>query len=68
MAKLGDIDFDDVSASGKLDLDASTTTQASLNLGHGTAPTSPVNGDIWVTSAGLYVRVDGSTVGPLTGA
>lgn len=44
---------------------ASTTSQASLRLPHGTAPTSPTNGDIWTTTAGLYVRVNGSTVGPL---
>lgn len=31
----------------------------------GTAPTSPANGDVWTTSAGMFVRVNGTTVGPL---
>jgi len=39
---------------------------AGLRLPHGVAPTSPVNGDIWTTSAGLYVRINGVTVGPLS--
>ena len=45
---------------------ASTTALASLNVPHGAAPTSPVDGDIWTTTAGLYVRINGSTVGPLS--
>lgn len=45
---------------------ASTTGAASINLPHGTAPSSPVNGDIWTTTSGLYVRINGVTVGPLT--
>lgn len=50
----------------KADLVASTTAEASLNIPHGSAPTNPVNGDIWTTSAGLFVRINGVTVGPLT--
>lgn len=45
---------------------ATTTAAASLRLPHGTAPTSPVDGDLWTTSAGLYVRINGATVGPLS--
>lgn len=45
---------------------ASSTANATLNVPHGTAPTSPVDGDIWTTTAGLYVRINGSTVGPLS--
>ncbi len=46
---------------------ASTTARATLRIPHGTAPTSPVDGDVWTTSAGgLYVRINGVTVGPLT--
>lgn len=45
---------------------ATSTARASLCLDHGTAPTSPVDGDIWTTTAGLFVRINGSTVGPLT--
>jgi hypothetical protein len=29
------------------------------------APGSPVNGQIWVTAAGLYVQINGATIGPL---
>lgn len=43
---------------------ASTTAAASLNVPAGTAPTSPVNGDLWTTTAGLYAQINGSTVGP----
>lgn len=43
---------------------ASTTAGASLNVPHGTAPTSPTNGDIWTTTTGLFARINGSTVGP----
>jgi hypothetical protein len=39
---------------------------APLNIPHGTAPTSPNNGDIWTTTAGLFVRINGTTVGPLS--
>lgn len=52
--------------SGFLRLGAGTTAAASLNIPHGSAPTSPVNGDIWTTTSGLFVRINGSTVGPLT--
>ena len=45
---------------------AATTTTAGLRVPHGAAPTSPVNGDIWTTTAGLFVRINGVTVGPLT--
>ena len=40
---------------------ASTTTTAGLNIPHGTAPTTPVNGDIWTTTGGLFMRQNGST-------
>lgn len=44
---------------------ASTTGAASINMPHGVAPTSPVNGDCWTTTAGLFCRINGNTVGPL---
>lgn len=50
--------------SGELNALAAATGTAGLNLGQGTAPTSPVNGDLWITSSGLFARVAGSTVGP----
>jgi len=44
---------------------ASTTAKSGLNLAHGVAPTSPVNGDVWTTSLGMFVRINGVTYGPL---
>ena len=46
-------------------LPAAATGFPSINLPHGAAPSSPTNGDIWTTTAGLYARVNGNTVGPL---
>lgn len=41
---------------------ASATGAAGLRLPHGAAPTSPVNGDVWTTSAGgMFVRINGVT-------
>jgi len=45
---------------------ASASGAAGLRLPHGTAPSSPTDGDMWTTTAGLYVRINGGTVGPLT--
>ena len=44
----------------------STSDVSGLNLPHGSAPSSPVDGDIWTTSSGLYVQINGSTIGPLS--
>ncbi len=44
----------------------SASGRAGFNLQHGAAPSSPENGDMWTTTAGLYVRINGSTVGPLS--
>jgi len=52
--------------SGKLTLAASTTGAAGLNCGAGSTPTSPVNGDLWCTTSGVFARINGSTV-PLGG-
>jgi hypothetical protein len=43
---------------------ASAAGGAGLRLPHGAAPTSPANGDVWTTTAGLYARINGATVGP----
>lgn len=51
---------------GRLVTAVGTTAKAGVNVPHGAAPTSPVNGDLWTTTAGLYVRINGATVGPLT--
>lgn len=54
------------SATVDLLLPVGTTGIASLRIPHGAAPTTPVNGDIWTTTGGLFVRINGVTVGPLT--
>ena len=40
---------------------ASTTARASVCKPHGSAPTSPVNGDEWTTTAGSFVQINGTT-------
>ena len=45
---------------------AATTALASIRLPHGTAPSAPVDGDMWTTTSGLFVRINGVTVGPLS--
>jgi hypothetical protein len=50
---------------GKLNTVVSSTTTAGLNLPHGAAPTTPVNGDLWTTTAGIYTRINSTTVGLL---
>ena len=57
----GIVDFGDIVLTP-----ATTTARASMRLPHGTAPSSPINGDIWTTTAGLFCRVNGVTVGPLS--
>ena len=39
--------------------EASTTSQASIRIAHGVAPTTPVDGDLWSTTAGLFIRING---------
>ncbi|HEV2816153.1 MAG TPA: hypothetical protein VGW40_02880 [Allosphingosinicella sp.] len=46
---------------GKVTTAASATGGAGLNLPHGTAPTSPVNGDVWTTTSGTLWRINGAT-------
>lgn len=46
---------------GKVILPASTTARAPLNIPAGTAPTSPVNGDMWVEGTDLKFRIGGTT-------
>lgn len=55
-----------VTPTAMIDLPAGTTARASLRLRHGVAPTTPNDGDMWTTTAGLFVRINGATVGPLT--
>lgn len=51
-------------SSTTLQINASGTGAASINIPHGTAPTSPTNGDCWTQTTGLFCQINGSTVGP----
>ena len=46
---------------GKKTFGASTASGASITLPHGATPTSPVNGDVWTTSDGVFARIGGAT-------
>ena len=56
-----DTTFVAIDQSGKIGTIASTTANAGLNVPHGTAPTTPVNGDLWTTTSGLFARINGAT-------
>jgi len=47
---------------------ASASGGAGFNLPHGSAPSSPNNGDLWTTTSGLVVRINGATLSFLTSA
>ncbi|KPU45824.1 hypothetical protein OXPF_06130 [Oxobacter pfennigii] len=47
--------------SGKKVFPESSTEEAPLSIPHGAAPASPVNGDMWTTTSGLYLRLNGTT-------
>lgn len=49
------------SPTAALHVSASTTARASVCKPHGSAPTSPVNGDEWTTTSGSFVRINGTT-------
>ena len=53
---------------GELTFTAGTTGAASLNIPPGVAPSAPVNGDVWETTAGVFARVNGSNVNLGTGS
>lgn len=44
-----------------VDIQGSTTGQASLRIRSGTAPTSPQNGDIWFDGTDIKIRIGGVT-------
>lgn len=50
---------------GRFVTSASSASGAGFRLPHGVAPTTPGNGDLWTTTAGIYARINGATVGPL---
>lgn len=48
---------------GKLQLYAPTSThQAPINIPQGTVPATPLDGDLWATSTGIYARINGNTI------
>lgn len=55
-------------AGDTLVLPASVSGGASIRIPHGVTPSSPANGDVWTTTAGVYARVNGVSVGPLAPA
>lgn len=54
--------------SGRLITAQPGASLSGLNLTPGSAPASPANGDVWATSTGLFVQINGATVGPLSSA
>ena len=53
---------------GRLNILPSAATQAGVNIAPGIDPTAPVNGDVWLTLSGFYVRVAGITYNLALGA
>lgn len=49
-------------------LPSAAVAGAPLHMGQGITPTTPANGDIWLTSAGVFAQVAGATVGPFAPA
>jgi hypothetical protein len=45
-----------------LQTNASATGGASVNVPPGTAPTAPVDGDIWATTTSVFARINGATI------
>ncbi len=50
---------------GPLKTAPSTTSAAGFSVSPGVAPNTPNNGDIWLTSTGLYYRAGNMTFGPI---
>lgn len=52
---------------GRVVTPSSGSSLSGFNITPGGVPLAPANGDLWMTTAGLFVRVNGTTVGPLAG-
>jgi len=52
---------------GALNIAASGAGGAGVNLAVGTAPTTPNNGDLWITSGGIFAHVAGITISFIAG-
>jgi hypothetical protein len=57
-----DTTFVAIDQNGKINtIPSEATNGAGFNIAHGVAPTTPVNGDVWTTTAGLFARINGGT-------
>jgi hypothetical protein len=57
-----DTNFVTIDANGKVStIPSDATNGAGFNVAHGVAPTTPVNGDIWTTTSGLFARINAGT-------
>jgi hypothetical protein len=57
-----DTNFVTIDANGKVNTIASEATNgAGFNIAHGAAPTTPVNGDVWTTTSGVFARINAGT-------
>jgi hypothetical protein len=54
-------DSQDATFGIKVTTPASASGDAGFNMPHGSAPTSPDNGDVWTTTGGLFARINGAT-------
>ncbi|NTG07272.1 tail fiber domain-containing protein [Rhizobium rhizogenes] len=50
------------SMTGLLNIFASSTSSAGINIAPGIAPSVPNNGDLWTTAAGIYAQINGVTL------
>jgi len=57
-----DTTFVAIDQNGKVNtIPSEVTIGAGFNIAHGAAPNTPVNGDIWTTTSGLFMRQNGTT-------
>lgn len=58
----------DLLIAGKVGTSPSSSSRAGLSIPQGSAPSTPIDGDVWMTPGGLHVRTNGVTLGPLIDA
>jgi len=56
-----DTTFVAIDQNGKINTIPAVTGGAGFNIAHGVAPTTPVNGDVWTTTTGLFARINAGT-------
>jgi hypothetical protein len=56
-----DTTFSFINQNGKVNTIPAVTASAGFNIPHGTLPTTLADGDIWTTTGGLFVRINGSS-------